>query len=180
MLYDSCATHSFISHDYVDKLGLPVSKLSYMLIVSTPIGKLVKTCKFCLKCHFQIDGKSFIADSICLPLFGLDLILCMDWLSSNHVMINHYEKSIVLPPLPIKPIESICLFLNSVRVGSCEDDNQGYILLMTSNVELEQVLDEIPIVREYPDVSPNDIPEFPPEREIEFSIELDLGTGQFL
>ena len=38
------------------------------------------------------------------------------------------------------------------------------------------MLDEIPVVREYPDVFPEDILEFPLEREIEFSIELVLGT----
>ena len=77
MLYNFGATHSFISHDCVDRLGLPMSKLRYMLIVSTSIGKLVKTCQCCLKCQFQIDGRSFIADLICLPFFGLDLILGM-------------------------------------------------------------------------------------------------------
>ena len=75
MLYDSRATHFFISHNCVDRLGLPVSKLPYMLMVSTPTGKLVKTCQCCLNCRFQIDGRSFIANLICLPLSGLDLIL---------------------------------------------------------------------------------------------------------
>ena len=91
-------------------------------------------------------------------------------------MINCFEKSIVLPFMPGKLVESVCLFLNSIKVGSCEFDNQGYVLLMASNVELEQVLDEIPLVGEYPDMFPDDIPEFPLERGIEFSIELVLGT----
>ena len=32
------------------------------------------------------------------------------------------------------------------------------------------------MVREYPDVFPEDIPEFPPKREVEFSIDLVPGT----
>ena len=71
MLYDSSATHFFISHDCVDRLGF-VSKLPYMLIVSTLAGKLVKTCHCCLNCCFQINGRSFIANLICLPLSGLE------------------------------------------------------------------------------------------------------------
>ena len=35
-----------------------------------------------------------------------------------------------------------------------------------SMVESGQRLEEIPVVREYPDVFPEDIPEFPPEREL--------------
>ena len=52
-------------------------------------------------------------------------------------MINYSKKSIMLPHIPVKLVESICLFLNSVKVGSCETDNQGYVLLMTNDVELE-------------------------------------------
>ena len=48
---------------------------------------------------------------------------------------------------------------------------------MASDVELEQVLDEIPVVREYPDVFPNAIPEFAKENAIGFSIELVPGAG---
>ena len=141
MLYDYGATHSFISYDYVNRLelGLSVSELPYMLIVSTPAGKLVKTCHCCLNCLFQIDGRSFVVNLICLLLSGLDLILGVDWLSSNHAMINCFEKSVVLSPVLVEPVKSICLFLNSVRVGSGEFDNQGYVLLMASDVELEQV-----------------------------------------
>ena len=154
-----------------------MSELPYMLIVSTPTRKLVKTCHSCLNYHFQINGRSFIANLSCFPLFDLDLILGIDWLSTNHAMINCSEKSIVLPPIPMKTIESICLFLNSIGIGSSESDNQGYVLLMVSDVELEQVLDEIPIVTEYPNVFPDDIPEFPSEREIEFFYRIGTGSG---
>ena len=61
----------------------------------------------------------------------------MDWLSANRAMINCSEKSIMLLPMPVEPVEPICLFLNSIKVGSHEFDNQGYVLLMASNVELE-------------------------------------------
>ena len=174
MLYDLGARHSFISHDYVDIFRLSVSELPYTLIISTLAGKPVKTSHCCLNCSFLIDDRSFVANLLCLPLSGLDLILGMDWLSANRAMINCSEKSIMLPLILT---ELVCLFLNSIKVGSSESGNQGYVLLMTSDMELEQVLDEIPVVKEYPDVFPDDIPEFPLEREIEFSIELVPRTG---
>ena len=68
----------------------------------------------------------------------------------------------------MKTVEYICLFLNSVRIGSSESDNQGYVLLMASDVELEQVLDEIPIVKECPNIFPDDIPKFPPRGKSSF------------
>ena len=38
-------------------------------------------------------------------------------------------------------------------------------------------LGAIPVVREYPDVFPEDLPGLPPDRAVEFSIELLLGTA---
>src|SRR5438128_10503809 len=37
-------------------------------------------------------------------------------------------------------------------------------------------LEAIPVAREYPDVFPEDLPGLPPDRAVEFSIELLLGT----
>jgi hypothetical protein len=37
-------------------------------------------------------------------------------------------------------------------------------------------IEEIPVVREFPDVFPDELPGIPPERDIEFKIELQLGT----
>ena len=43
--------------------------------------------------------------------------------------------------------------------------------------ESDLKLEDIPIVREYPDVFPEDLPGLPPEREVEFTIDLVPGTG---
>ena len=43
ILYDSGATHSFMSHACVERLGLSVSIIPFDVIVSTPTGKPVTT-----------------------------------------------------------------------------------------------------------------------------------------
>jgi hypothetical protein len=43
-------------------------------------------------------------------------------------------------------------------------------------VENQAVIDRLPVVNEFPEVFPNEIPDVPPEREVEFSIDLVLGT----
>lgn len=48
------------------------------------------------------------------------------------------------------------------------------IITPTTSPELES----IPVVCEFPDVFPDDLPGLPPDREVEFSIELALGTAQ--
>ena len=71
--------------------------------------------------------------------------------------------------MPVEPIKYVCLFLNSLELECCRIENQGYILLLASEVELEQVLDEILVVSEYPYVFPNmTYPNFSQKRKLSF------------
>ena len=45
------------------------------------------------------------------------------------------------------------------------------------NEENDLKLEDIPIVRDYPDVFPDDLPCLPPEREVEFTIDLAQGIA---
>nr|KYP32719.1 hypothetical protein KK1_046525 [Cajanus cajan] len=120
VLYDSGATHSFISHACVPKLKLPVSALSFELIVETPTSGSVSTSDACLKCPLSIDGRNFMVDLICLPLSQLDVILGMDWLSSNHVLLNCADKSIIFDE-PVEKVSKDYLTANQVKVSLQED-----------------------------------------------------------
>jgi hypothetical protein len=48
-------------------------------------------------------------------------------------------------------------------------DPSAYVSIATS-------LEEIPVLCDYPDVFPDDLPGMPPDRDIEFVIELQPGT----
>jgi len=88
VLFDSRASHSFISHDCVKKLGLSTRDLGCELIVSTSASGQVSTNSACVGCSLEVEGRRFKVNLICLPLNGLDVILGMDWLSINHVVID--------------------------------------------------------------------------------------------
>ncbi|XP_027343072.1 uncharacterized protein LOC113855642 [Abrus precatorius] len=66
-LFDSGATHFFISLDCVRCLEFPVSALPYDVIVSTPTNKPVITSHKCLGCSVMIRGRNFLVDLICPP-----------------------------------------------------------------------------------------------------------------
>ena len=51
------------------------------------------------------------------------------------------------------------------------------VLLVASHVEASPDLTPIPMVCEFLDVFPEDLPGLPPDREVEFSVELELGTA---
>ncbi|XP_027348048.1 uncharacterized protein LOC113859485 [Abrus precatorius] len=95
VLFDSGATHSFISESCVRRLKLPVLVMKCEIVVSTPTNNPVTTSHVRLHCPIQIEGKSFLVNLICLPLSDLDVILGMDWLSANHVLLDCQEKTLV-------------------------------------------------------------------------------------
>ncbi|XP_073225652.1 uncharacterized protein [Cicer arietinum] len=78
VLSDCGATHSFVSLDCVRRLGLPVSRLRYDLIVNTPTSDSADTSSVCLDISIHIRGRDFRFDLVCLPLRLVDVILGMD------------------------------------------------------------------------------------------------------
>ena len=97
MLFDSGATHSFISDACVSKLSLEKRDLDCELLVSTPSLGHVATSSVCVGCLMEVAGRKFKVNLICLLLEGLDVILGMDWLSGNHVVIDCGRRSVIFP-----------------------------------------------------------------------------------
>ncbi|XP_057724009.1 uncharacterized protein LOC130939967 [Arachis stenosperma] len=83
-LYDTGASHSFISFDKVEELGLKVLELAFELHVPT-LRQTVMTRSGCRQVGFKLEGRDFVHDLICLPMVGLEIILGFDWLSKNRV-----------------------------------------------------------------------------------------------
>jgi hypothetical protein len=90
VLFDSEASHSFISVAYVEKHNLPRALLRCEMIVSLPARQL------CPKVNLKIRGVYFVANLIVLELKGIDVILAMDWLSKHKVLIDCAKKSVKL------------------------------------------------------------------------------------
>ena len=93
-LFDSGATHSFISETLVKRLNLPSSQLDYVLEVSNPLGN-VSNVECCYKsCPVRIMGRTLPADLIPLPMKGIDIILGMDWLSKYWAKIDCHRRQV--------------------------------------------------------------------------------------
>ena len=99
VLYDSGATHTFVSETCVQRLGLPVCELQCDLVVSTPASGLVRTSSLCTRCLVEVEGYRYKVNLIYLPLQQLEVILGMDWLSANHILIDCQEKKLLFPNL---------------------------------------------------------------------------------
>jgi hypothetical protein len=98
VLFDSGASHSFISATYVGKHNLPQALLKCQMIVSSPGGDMPAR-QLCPKVNLKIRWVDFVTNLIVLKSKGIDVILGMDWLSNHKVLINCAMKSVKLTTL---------------------------------------------------------------------------------
>jgi len=172
VLFDSGATHSFVSESCVRELSLLVCELQFDLVVSTPASGLVRTSSVCSRCPVEVEGRVYKVNLICLPLQGLDVILVMDWLSANHVLIDCREKKLLFHSSEEPELISSHGVMKEIRDGA-----QCYMIFARTEVEKEEKITVIPVVREFEDVFPEAVPGLPPRREMEFSIDLVPGAS---
>jgi len=96
ILFDSGASHSFISRAFMCLLGLAPAVLKDPLSVATPLGESSVLDRVCRSCAVSLDDLQFTADLIVLPMLEFDIIFGMDWLSSYHVSIDCFAKIVCL------------------------------------------------------------------------------------
>jgi hypothetical protein len=77
VMFDSRASHSFISATYVGKHNLPLALLRCQMIVSSPGGDMPAR-QLCPKVNLKIRGVDFVTNLIVLESKGIDVILGMD------------------------------------------------------------------------------------------------------
>ncbi|XP_050896089.1 uncharacterized protein LOC127102801 [Lathyrus oleraceus] len=168
-------THSFLSLDCEEKSGLKLSSMDGSMIIDTPTLGLILTLWVCLNCLLTIYGKSFGMDLMCLTLRDLDVILGMNWFEFNHVHIKCFSKTVSFPEF----YNSDDLFVSAKQVNEfVKEDVAVFMILAFMNEETKSVLVELHVVSHIPKVCPDDINDFPPEREVEFAIDLIPGTSQ--
>jgi hypothetical protein len=166
ILFDSGASHSFVAANFVQKHNLPLSLLKNRMIVSSPRGDM-HARHVCPKVSILIRGVEFLANLIVLESKGVDVILEMDWLSKHKGMINCAKKAVRLTTSSGKEIEYVAENLVTDKATS----NQ----VVLNQLDAASTMD-VKIVSEFSDVFPEELPGMPPDREIEFVIELVPGT----
>ncbi|MCI57943.1 cellular nucleic acid-binding protein, partial [Trifolium medium] len=89
----------------------------------------------------------------------------------NRVHINCCAKTVVFP----KPEEDSSLMSSKEVRKSLGEDAEVFAMFASLKLEGGATMEELPIVREFPDVFPGDVSDVPPEREVEFAIDLIPG-----
>ncbi|XP_050897961.1 uncharacterized protein LOC127104858 [Lathyrus oleraceus] len=179
VLFDCGATHSFVSIRCMKRLGLQAIPLSPPMVVTTAMDDVVETPLICENCSLSVNGRVFQIDLICLPLKKVDVVLGMYWISAHSVFIGCEEKLIIIPSSEATPKDVLTRILEGTvgMVNFLFENEKSVLLALTKESSDNLNVTQIPIVCEFPEVFPEDVSTLPPEREVEFSIDLVPGTA---
>ncbi|KAL4022968.1 hypothetical protein IC575_016714 [Cucumis melo] len=184
VLFDSGSSHSFISSAFVLHARLEVEPLHHVLSVSTPSGECMLSKEKVKACQIKTTGHVIEVTLLVLDMLDFDVILGMDWLATNHASIDCSRKEVAFNPPSLVSFKfkgegsrSLPKVISAMRASKLL--SQGTWSILASVVDTREVdvsLSSEPVVRDYPDVFPEELLGLPPHREIEFAIELEPGT----
>ena len=95
-LFDTGASHSFISVTLAERLGLSIELLSPPLCLDTPVGDEVRLTRVCRACEVRVADRPFLADLLVLGMTTFDVILGMDWLARYRAYIDCDRRRVIV------------------------------------------------------------------------------------
>ncbi|GKD18570.1 putative reverse transcriptase domain-containing protein [Tanacetum coccineum] len=180
VLFDTGATHFVVSLAFSKHIKVPSTLLDYALSISTPMKNNVVIGHEFRDCLLRFDDKIRSTNLLPLEMSDFDIILGMDWLTEHRDTIDCYTKRVIFGDLsnpefiyhgsrPGKPIKIISALKARTLISH---GYEGFLASIKDTSLDGPRLESHPIVRNFPD----ELPGLPPEREVEFTIELNPGA----
>ncbi|XP_070031696.1 uncharacterized protein [Nicotiana tomentosiformis] len=158
--------------------------LSDPFAVSTPVGELIIARRVYRDCTVIVCSRQTSADLVELEMMDFDAIMGMDWLSACYATVDcrakaarfHFPGEAVLEWVG-NTATPRGKFISYLKARKMIAKGCIYHIVRVRDADAEiSTLQSIPVVNEYADVFPDELPGIPPEREIDFSIDLLPGT----
>nr|GEU59912.1 putative reverse transcriptase domain-containing protein [Tanacetum cinerariifolium] len=183
-LFDSEADKSFISLSFASMRKIPPITIDAFYDIEMGDGNLVSTNTIIQGCTLSLLNQPFEIDLMPIKLGSFDVVIGMDWLSNSHAKILCDEKVIHIP------IDGETLIIRGDRsktrlnLISCIKTEryisrgcQNFMIQVMEKKVDEKRLEDIPVVKEFPDIFLENLPGLPPVRQVEFQIDLIPGTA---
>ena len=185
ILFDTGATECFISAKLAMKLKRKAARMDKTWTVHYG-NNVVHTVEMCLfGAILDLPSFSTEVDLYVTPLGSYDIIIGVNWLAEHKAKVDCYEKQIsCLDDLQKAAIiqgvkrEVAVRKLTAMQLKRAK--NRGctlYAVKMTENEEEDNdFMERYPLLRDFRDVFPEELPGLPPRREFDFAIEIKPGT----
>ncbi|GJX88857.1 reverse transcriptase domain-containing protein [Tanacetum coccineum] len=184
VLFDSGADKSFVSISLASMLNILPITLDTTYDIEMADGNLVGTNTVIQGCTLILLNQPFEVDLMPIKLGSFDVVIGMDWLSKYHARIICDEKVVHIPingeTLIIRGDQSKTRLSLISCIKTERYISRGYQVFIAQVMEKksdEKRLEDIPVVREFPEVFPKDLPGLSLVRQVEFQIDLMLGEA---
>nr|GEX99147.1 putative reverse transcriptase domain-containing protein [Tanacetum cinerariifolium] len=190
ILFDTGADKSFVSTAFSSLININPSTLDYSYDVELADGQIIGVNTVIRGCTLNLLNRPFNIDLMPVELGSFDVIVGMDWLKTYHAVIVCDEKIVRVP------FEDETLIIrcdgsnngNQLNLISCTKTRKyllkGYPVFLANittktikDKSKEKQLEDVPIVRDFSEVFPEDLPGLPPTRQVEFQIDLIPGAA---
>jgi hypothetical protein len=161
VLFDTGATGSYITSRFINKLPLPTTTRLIPIIMSSSLGD-IRCTLLCKGVEVVIQEHKFLGDLTVLPSNCIDVILGMDWITAHKGVISTSPRLVTL----VHP--------DGTRVTF--EPMKSRDMLAVYNLYTKAISD-VPVVCEYEDVFPEELPGLPLDHDVEFVITLVPGTA---
>ncbi|GJX73125.1 putative reverse transcriptase domain-containing protein [Tanacetum coccineum] len=192
ILFDTGADRSFVSTAFSSQIDITPNALDHDYAVELADGRIVGVNTIIRGCTLNFLDHPFNINLMPVEMGSFDVIIGMDWLSKYQAVIVCAEKIVRIPygneTLIIRGDGSNQGSETRLNIISCTR-TQKYMLkgcqvflahVTTKEAEdksEEKRLEDVPILRDFPEVFPEDLPGLPPTRQVEFRIDLVPGAA---
>nr|GEV53290.1 hypothetical protein [Tanacetum cinerariifolium] len=192
ILFDTGADRSFISIVFSSLVNIDPTPLGSSYDVKLADGKIVGIDTIILGCTINFQNHPFNIDLMPVELGSFDVIIGMDWLRRCHAVIVCDEKLVRIPygneTLTFCGNESNNERESRLAVISCSKAQEymakGCQIFMAQisakkeeDKSEEKQLKDVPIIQDFLEVFPEDLPGLPPARPVEFQIDQIPGAA---
>jgi hypothetical protein len=184
VLFDTGASRSFVSMEFRPRIELDSSKLPNAYTIELADGKTIEAGEVINNCTLELDDHPFAINLMPVQLGGFDVVVGMDWLAHNRAEIVCDKK---LLKIPLSDAKVLIIHgersRETLNIISCMKANKymrkgcAMYLAYVMNGEEERRIEDVPIVADFPDVFPDELPGLPPPRQVEFRINLVPGAA---
>ncbi|GJU76759.1 putative reverse transcriptase domain-containing protein [Tanacetum coccineum] len=192
ILFDTGADRSFVSTAFSSQIDITPSTLDHYYDVELADGRIIGLNTILSGCTLNFLNHPFNINLMPVELGSFDAIIGMDWLAKYQAVIVCAEKIVRIPwgneTLIIHGDGSNQGNVTRLNIISCTKTQKymqkGFPIFL-AHVTAKEVedksekkrLEDVPIVRDFPEVFPEDLPGLPPTRQVEFQIDLVPGAA---
>ncbi|GJY04999.1 putative reverse transcriptase domain-containing protein, partial [Tanacetum coccineum] len=192
ILFDTGADRSFVSTAFSSQIDITPSTLDHYYDVELADGRIIGLNTILKGCTLNFQNHQFNINLMPVELGSFDAIIGMDWLAKYQAVIMCAEKIVRIPwknkTLIIHGDGSTQGNVTRLNIISCTKTQKymekGFPIFLAhvTTKEIEDKsekkrLEDVPIVQDFPEVFPEDLPGLPPTRQVEFQIDLVPGAA---